>query len=250
MTQPKIEGVGHGIPRMLFASDGSDWYAILVDSDGHVKVDVVSAALPTGAATETTLASLLAELAYKLETGDLSLEAVTKYLNVVVKTSALPTDAATQTTLALVKTAVEKIDDLQGALGSVATDILRVASKSGDKIFGFESVINDEDATTFAGGSTRAASDAVPTGKVWVITHIGVRNNTRAMTSVIGGVAIGGTSLKYTLYDSNGEAQYFPSTFTTQLWLAATDKLGFDIGGGLDGDTIQIHYSGYQMNQP
>ncbi len=42
MTQPKIDGVGHGVPRMLFASDGSNWYAILVDSDGHVKIDVVS----------------------------------------------------------------------------------------------------------------------------------------------------------------------------------------------------------------
>ena len=42
MTQPKIDGVGHGVPRMLYASDGSNWYAILVDSDGHVKVDVVT----------------------------------------------------------------------------------------------------------------------------------------------------------------------------------------------------------------
>ena len=42
MTQPKIDGVGHGIPRMLYASDGLNWYAILVDSDGHVKIDVVT----------------------------------------------------------------------------------------------------------------------------------------------------------------------------------------------------------------
>ena len=44
MTQPKIEGTGHGMPRMLYASDGSNWYAILVDSDGHVKTDVKSRA--------------------------------------------------------------------------------------------------------------------------------------------------------------------------------------------------------------
>ena len=62
MTQPKIDGVGHGIPRMLFASDGSNWYAVQVDSDGHVKVDVISAALPTDAATQTTLASVLTAL--------------------------------------------------------------------------------------------------------------------------------------------------------------------------------------------
>ncbi len=32
---------------MLYASDGSNWYAILVDSDGHVKVDALVLATPS-----------------------------------------------------------------------------------------------------------------------------------------------------------------------------------------------------------
>jgi len=65
-----------------------------------LQVDVKSSALPTDAATQTTSASLLAELLQKLETADLNIEAVSKDLQVDVKSSALPTDAATQTTSA------------------------------------------------------------------------------------------------------------------------------------------------------
>lgn len=42
MTQPTIDGVGHGIPRMCFFSDGTKWYAALIDSAGHLQIDVVS----------------------------------------------------------------------------------------------------------------------------------------------------------------------------------------------------------------
>lgn len=62
MAQPKIEGKGHGVPRMVFGSDGEHWYAFLVDSDGHIKVDVVTTALPTDAATQTTLAGMQSQI--------------------------------------------------------------------------------------------------------------------------------------------------------------------------------------------
>lgn len=55
MTQPTIEGAKHGKPMMCFFSDGTDWYAALIDGSGHLQVDVVSSGLPSGAATETTL---------------------------------------------------------------------------------------------------------------------------------------------------------------------------------------------------
>jgi hypothetical protein len=205
MTQPKIDGVGHGIPRMLYASDGSNWYAILVDSDGHVKIDVVSLPLPTDAATATN-----------------------------------------QTTMI---TALQLIDDLRNALGAVATDKILVASKSGDKIFGFESVINELDAFTLAAGSSIATSDAVPAGKVWCITGSSVINNTRAATSVYGGVMKGAVPI-YLFSNPIGMGQYVPSCFTITFYLAATDKIFFQLGGGQDGDSIYISYSGVQMNAP
>lgn len=38
MTQPKIEGTGHGQPRMAHGSDGSDHYEVYVDSEGVLRV--------------------------------------------------------------------------------------------------------------------------------------------------------------------------------------------------------------------
>jgi hypothetical protein len=55
--------------------DGSEWRKAKGDADGHAQVDVLSSALPSGAATEATLSSLLTELQQKLETADLAIDA-------------------------------------------------------------------------------------------------------------------------------------------------------------------------------
>ncbi len=141
MTQPSIDGTGHGIPRMLYASDGSKWYAVLVDSDGHVKIDVVTAALPTDAATQTTLASAL--------------------------------------------TALQLIDDLRAALGSVNTDDLQVDIKTypgsntlGNFPFGYyDTVLLTSNTTSTGTTNTDVNLSAVPAGEVWVITHISSYHN-------------------------------------------------------------------------
>ncbi len=205
MTQPTIDGTGHGIPRTIFGSDGSNWYAILVDSDGHVKIDVVS--------------------------------------------TTLPTDAATQTTLALVKTAVEKIDDLQGALGSVATDILRVASKGGDKIFGFESVVADVVVTTISGAGGYIQSTVVPTGKVWLITTVMAKDKTSATTRMLF------TSLRSGVeYDFYHQKKAFAADedmcWEGQLYLGAADRVRVYFVGGLAGDNCLVTITGVQMNAP
>ena len=53
MTQPKIEGTGHGKPVMVFGSDGSDHYEQAVDSDGHPQVDVLTVPYPGLGSLET-----------------------------------------------------------------------------------------------------------------------------------------------------------------------------------------------------
>lgn len=60
------------------------WVKLLVDAAGHLQADVLSSALPSGAATSAAQATELTELQAKLETGDLSIEAGTKYLNTIV----------------------------------------------------------------------------------------------------------------------------------------------------------------------
>ena len=113
-------------PVAALGCDGTDFRTLAVDTDGNVQTDIVTVAPGSGLATETTLAAILTELGQKLETADLSLEDVTKYLNTVVKTCALPTGAATSANQSTEITALQKIDDLQGALTSVNLDALLV----------------------------------------------------------------------------------------------------------------------------
>jgi hypothetical protein len=54
--------------------NGAEWRKAKGDADGHAQVDVLSSALPTGAATETTLSAINTELAQKLETADLAID--------------------------------------------------------------------------------------------------------------------------------------------------------------------------------
>lgn len=60
------------------------WIKVLLDASGHLQLDVLSSALPAGAATEAKQDTTLTELQQKLETGDLAIEAGTKYLKTIV----------------------------------------------------------------------------------------------------------------------------------------------------------------------
>lgn len=112
MTQPSIPGTDIGIPQMGFGSDGSNHYEISVDSDGHIHIDIVSSALPAGAATEATLLALSVICAALLETDDLSIDEITKHLRVDVEESALPSGAATEATLLAIKGYVDGLETL------------------------------------------------------------------------------------------------------------------------------------------
>jgi len=83
-------------------------------SGNELQVDVVTSALPVGAATETTL------LAVEADTTALAGCVSGSELQVDVVTSALPTGAATEATLAAIQTAVELIDDCVGIDGTAA----------------------------------------------------------------------------------------------------------------------------------
>jgi len=75
--------------------------ALAIDGDGHSQCDVLSSALPSGAATESTLSTIAGDTT--------SLDGKVTACNtgaVVVSSSALPTGAATQTTLASIDTRI------------------------------------------------------------------------------------------------------------------------------------------------
>ena len=116
-------------------------------SGSEAQVDVVSSALPTGAATEATLAAIqtAVELIDNMIAGS---EA-----QVDVVSSALPTGAATEATLAAIQTAVELIDNMIS--GSEAQVDVVASLPAGSNQIG-DVVVNDvED------GAGTSAMDAV-----------------------------------------------------------------------------------------
>ena len=116
-----------GAALILGQTAAGDPVIITVDAAGHLQIDVLSVALPTGAATlaeqqtQTTALQLIDDLRNAL--GSVN----TDDLQVDVKTSALPTGAATEAKQDTQITALQLIDDLRNALASVATDKVRVA---------------------------------------------------------------------------------------------------------------------------
>ena len=219
---------------------------LTVDADGHTQVDVLTSALPTGAATQATLASILTVLGNKLEAGDLSIEAVTKYLDVVVKESALPTGAATSAKQDTMITALQLIDDLRAALASVATDQLRV--KGQDQLFSYKDQVLIQVSTAATAAVMILTTDSVPAGEVWVITSASIRNVVRAAPATMLGIKADGD----TYYGAAGgstaaAAAYF--CFSGHLYLEAGNRMFGYVNGCEVNDTIQFNVNGYKMTK-
>ncbi len=65
-TNPSVSATGAAVPAeatMVGGTDGTNLRALKVDTGGELQVDVVASALPSGAATEVTLAAILADTA-------------------------------------------------------------------------------------------------------------------------------------------------------------------------------------------
>jgi len=297
MAQPKIEGTGHGIPRMLYASDGSNWYAVLVDSDGHVKIDVVTSALPTDAATEATLLlikgyvdaleTLLAGgLPAALDTGalkvkeqspltGLSTEAtlllIKGYVDGIetllsgglpaaldsgalkVKEQSPLTGFATSANQTTMITALQLIDDLRAALGSVNTDDLQVDVKTypgsnalGNIPFGYNNRYWERQYTlNAAAGTNFLAGTAVPAGEIWVVTNLrGVNANTNVSALTLQAYD-GSTTI--VLANKLSPGINVDVIWSGQAFLKAGDYVQARFDGCVAGDDLYFDIMGYKM---
>jgi len=126
--------LGEVIGRLatLVGWDGTHFRPVHVDADGDLQTDVLSSALPAGAATQLTLAALAGTDAAMSGIITSIYEGVQNAIRAYVVDSVLPDGAATSADQATMITALQLIDDLRTALDSVGTDELRVlAGKTG-----------------------------------------------------------------------------------------------------------------------
>ena len=129
-----VEHLDTNSAAMLAALEAIQTAVELIDNmiaGSEAQVDVVSSGLPTGAATEATLAAIqTATEAIQTAAETLDDAIAGSEMQVDVVSSALPTGAATEATLAAIQTAVELIDNMIS--GSEAqVDVVSSALPSG-----------------------------------------------------------------------------------------------------------------------
>ena len=143
---PEIVPATAPMPRAVLGYDGTDFRVFIVDTSGHIQADVLSSALPTGAATDTVLQAVRDRL------GALTTPAAGS-------TNKLLTDALT---------ALQLIDNLQAALQSVNTDALQVRGEN--QLWSYAQVLGSYLTSVVSGADGYCASPVVPAGQVWIVT--------------------------------------------------------------------------------
>lgn len=238
-----FQGSVLGTLLTLLGWDGSAFQNILVDSDGHLQVDALTAQLITGFATETTLDAVMDRI------GALT----------------APASGSTNKLLTDMLTALQLIDDLRGALDSVNTDELVVnvdesvlptdaateTSLQGiedqipDQLLGYVDVWRDTKAIANAStGTNTIQSDAVPSGKLLILSSSLAVNQDSVCNSIVITVQ-GGDSTIAIARDASPAAdqgvsfsgyivleypEYLLATFTA---CTLNDNLYFQSGGHL-----------------
>ena len=233
-------------PESALGYDGTDFRTLKVDAAGHTQVDILTAAADSGLATQTTLASILTELGEKLETGQLSFEDVTKYLNVAVRVSVLPLGAATSAKQDTMITLLQVIDDLEGALASAGIDQLAV--KGQDQLFSYKAQVLIHATMTATAATMILTTDPVPSGEVWVITSASVRNVDRAVPAGDIGIKLAGDTYYWLISGSTTGASFYIS-FSGHMYLEAGNRVAFYVTGCTVDDTLEMSVNGYKMTK-
>ena len=265
MTNRLIPSAG-GYPVLVYYYDGEDWRPALLDTSGHLQIDVLSTVMDEDAATEATLAAvkdrigaltapaagsvlnrlaaILGELYWLEELGEaLSSQALDQF-RVDIISSALPTGAATAAHQVTQTTALQLIDNLYNALHSVNTDELVVRGE--DQLFSYYTTLRAADSDTHADGTTSTLSiQNTDSLRTWVVTNISVHN-----TSNDSGKALIYLTHDATDYRIEGVASIAKSagfTWTGKILVPYQDYIKADLYGLAVDDAILLHVLGYKM---
>lgn len=221
MAGDLIPSVG-GHPILVYFYDGSDWRPALLDTFGHLQIDVLSSALPAGAATDTVLQAV----------GD-RIGALTS-----------PASGSVNKLLTDALTALQLIDNLQAALESVATDRLQVRGE--DQLFSLKDNLLLTYTYTMPGdGNYSHDTGTVPAGEFWVVTNIYGSNDTTVATRVVASVVSGGTT--HTLKQVASPVVREGISWQGKVVLKEDDKIRVRWIGNANGDGVSLTIVGYPM---
>jgi len=171
--------------------------------------------------------------------------AILAQLDVALSTRALEAGGNLET----IKDDIILLKDLRDALSSIATKRLQVEAKGGDKIFAFESIVEESKYYGIPGaGNYTLDGSPVPSGKVWMLTHATIRYDGTPPTSME--LYILGLAASMTLIGRFVPASGVWYTWTGQIYPQAGDYLQLSVVGATGTDGIYLRYCGVQMDEP
>lgn len=253
---------------------------VLVDADGHLQVDTLTSALPTGAATEAKQDTMITALQLIDDLRNALTSVGTDELDVNVETTANPpnldlaisalrdaltTAAPTGNDLAdIYSKLTEILTELQAKLetadlnldaaGDLQVDVLAMPTTtvipgSGEKLFGFSGIVEEDLYTlNLAAGVNTLSGTSVPSGEIWVVTQVSllyVGTPPTKMESSALGLAGGLCVLCVTSIEGN---RWY--TDTVHVILQAGDYMGARVEGATAGDDFYFRYAGYKLAAP
>ena len=203
----------------VFGWDGTHFYPLDVDADGHLQVDALTAPLPAGAATAAHQVTMITALQLIDDLRAALATVATDSLRATVISSALPTGAATQATLAAL---LALFRGAQRGYGSgLAKEYTQLCAGAGDN-----SVL----------------SGLVPAGEVWHITRLNSKDDITACTMLRYAHNTGGVPIY--LNNITPAIAGVLDVLDCELWLDAGDRLRARYGGTTAGDTLTLRIFG------
>jgi len=161
-----------------------------------------------------------------------------------VVASVLPAGAATAAHQVTQTAALERVDDLQGALQAVA--LARLLVRGMDQLFTLKGVLSAGRVAAISGAGGFLDSQTVPAGEYWIVTTISVADNTTPTTHHYVDNRHDGVNVR--IYD---ELRAIGAAERTQwgghVYLDPGDTVRAWFVGGLGGDSCVVDLNGYRM---
>ena len=199
--------------------DGTHFYPLDVDADGHLQIDALTAPLPAGAATAANQALMVASLDALTDLRFALASISMDMLRVIVTSSALPTGAATQATLAAFMALFRGAQ--RGYVSGLAKEYTQLCAGAGDN-----SVL----------------SGLVPAGEVWHITRLNSKDDITACTVLRYAQNTGGVPIY--LNNITPAIAGVLDVLDCELWLDAGDRIRARYSGTAAGDTLTLRIFG------
>lgn len=222
---------GGQVSLWAYDSVNDKWYAVLADASGHLQIDVLASALPTGAATAGNQTTMITSLQLIDDLQNALNSVATDELDVVLDGQNADVEI-TQTTPA------DLVVGNHGYNGS--------AWKKQNLALGLVDRWKEGLGWTMTAAAEENSCTAVPEGYIYFLTLMSVQNRTNPGSDHIFRIDFN-TSPTLFIKWVTGVAQWIPTVWEGYVALGEGDVVTVRVTNGNVGDVLWAGLSGYKM---